>query len=225
MRSAVGVRVRTVAMGLAFSAAFVACSDDTDRSAVGDPPTSGAVSERCLVRLHGKGGDGGATEVVDGVSVISPSGNDEAWGGRQWLYFPDDEYQTARDEVEQAIAGCQQVIVNGFSNGGAFAGALYCRGETFDGRLVRVVIDDPVPDAAVEGCAPDPSVGVTLYWTGGLEAEAQPGWDCGEADWTCDGGRTIGIEAYAAALGTEVTPSPFDDHQWYTDAPELTTWP
>jgi hypothetical protein len=217
-----------MAMGLAFSAAVVACSDEPERSVATDPPTSGATSattERCLVRLHGKGGDGGDTTVVDGVSVIAPTGNAEGWGARQWLYFPDDEYTTARAEVERSIAGCQQVIVNGFSNGGAFAGALYCRGETFDGRLVRVVIDDPVPDGAVQDCSPDPSVGVTLYWTGGLDEQAQPGWDCSEADWTCDGGTTIGIDAYATALGTEVQPSPFDDHQWYTDAPELTAWP
>jgi hypothetical protein len=102
---------------------------------------------------------------------------------------------------------------------------LYCQGETFDGRLVRVVIDDPVPDAAVQDCSPDPTVRVTLYWTGALDEQAQPGWDCSEADWTCDGGTTIGIDAYATALGTDVQSSPFDDHQWYTDAPELTAWP
>src|SRR4029077_1488760 len=114
-----------------------------------------------------------ATVVENGVSIISPDGNAEGWGGRQWLYFPDREYAAALKVVEDAVAGCGQVIINGFSNGAAFAAKMYCRGETFGGRLVRFVLDDPVVDAAVQGCAPDPSVGVTLYWTGALEAQAQ----------------------------------------------------
>ena len=153
------------------------------------------------MRLHGKGGGGAETVVEDGVSVISPDGNAEGWGGRQWLYFPDGEYTAARTAVEAATAECDQLIIHGFSNGAAFAAKLYCRGETFGGRLVRVVVDDPVVDAGVKDCSPDPSVGVTLYWTGALEAQAQPGWDCAEADWTCEGGHTIGIDAYAESLG------------------------
>jgi hypothetical protein len=180
--------------------------------------------DRCVVRLHGKGGHGADTFVEDGVSIIAPDGNAEGWGARQWLYFPDDEYTAARAVVESAVAQCEEVIINGFSNGAAFAAKLYCRAETFDGRLVRVVVDDPVVDAGVEGCAPDPSIGVTLYWTGALEAQAQPGWDCAEADWTCESGRTIGIEAYAEALGTQTQASPFEEHQWFLEAPELSDW-
>jgi len=174
--------------------------------------------------LHGKGGGGADTVVEDGVSVIYPDGNAEGWGGRQWLYFPDEEYTAARQVVEDAIPGCDQLIIHGFSNGGAFAAKLYCRGETFGGRLVRVVVDDPVVDDAVTACSPDPSVGVTLYWTGGLDAQAQPGWDCAEADWTCEGGHTIGIDAYAEALDTLLKPSPFDQHQSFLEAPELSDW-
>ena len=103
------------------------------------------------MRLHGKGGGGAETVVEDGVSVISPDGNAEGWGGRQWLYFPDGEYTAARKVVEDATAGCDQLIIHGFSNGAAFAAKLYCRGETFGGRLVRVVVDDPVVDAGVTG--------------------------------------------------------------------------
>jgi hypothetical protein len=204
---------------------LAACGNGSDRptgEATTDPTS--ATTERCLVRLHGKGGGGTETVVEDDVSIIAPDGNAEGWGGLQWIYFPDDEYAVARDSVEAAIDGCSQVIVNGFSNGGAFAAKLYCRGETFDGRLTGVVVDDPVVDEAVEGCSPDPSVAVTLYWTGALEAEAQPGWDCAEADWTCEGGRTIGIDAYARALGTEAMESPFEEHEWYLDAPELSEW-
>ncbi len=119
-------------------------------------------------------------------------------------------------------AGCGRVIVVGFSNGGAFAAKLYCRGENFDGRLARVIVDDPVTDHAVEGCAPAAGVRVTLYWTGALEGQAQPGWNCAAADWTCEGGSTIGIGAYAGALGTSAKRSIMSGHAAYADPPELT---
>ncbi len=154
---------RIAVCGLALSAIAVGCAEGSDPSASRHcerrPPsanaaTSGATTDRCLVRLHGKGGGGAETVVEDGVSVISPDGNADGWGARQWLYFPDDEYTAARNVVEDAITGCGQVIINGFSNGAAFAAKLYCRGETFGGRLVRVVVDDPVVDAAVKGVHP-----------------------------------------------------------------------
>jgi hypothetical protein len=198
----------------------------TSPETTASPTTPATVGDggRCLVRLHGKGG-GGADTFDDGdVSVIAPAGNAEGWGGRQWLYFPEEEYEAARSIVASAVGPCEQIIVNGFSNGAAFAAKMFCRGETFEGRLRAVVVDDPVVDHGVEGCAPAPGVAVTLYWTGALQSTAQPGWDCAEGDWTCEGGSTIGIDAYAEALGTDVVDSPFDDHQWYTDAPELSEW-
>ncbi len=158
------------------------------------------------------------------MTVLSPTGNADGWDGRQWLYFPADRYAEALAIVESAAAGCDQVIVGGFSNGASFAASLYCHGETLDGRLVGVVVDDPVPDHSADGCAPAGGVGVTLYWTGALDATAAPGWDCSEADWTCEGGETIGIDAYAGALGTPVEPSPHTDHQPYQDAPALTAF-
>jgi hypothetical protein len=180
---------------------------------------------RCLVRLHGKGGAGAETSIDgDGVTTILPSGNADGWGGRQWVYFPDREYDIALQIVADAVADCEAVIVDGFSNGASLAAKMYCRGEAFDGRLLRVVVDDPVPDAGVADCTPDPDVELVLYWTGGLAATARPGWDCSAGDWTCEGGTTIGIEAYAAALGTDIRDSPFDDHEWYWDAPELSQW-
>lgn len=176
------------------------------------------------MRLHGKGGDGADTWVDDGVTFVSPRGNARGWGARQWLYFPDDRYDDAVEIVADAIEdeGCGPVIINGFSNGGAFAAKLYCRGETFGGRVVGVVIDDPVVDAAVLGCTPAPGVDVTLYWTGALERTARPGWDCDDEDWTCEGGHTIGIDAYEDALGVDAKESHHDDHEWYEDAPEIT---
>ncbi|HEX4982734.1 MAG TPA: hypothetical protein VFV63_13600, partial [Ilumatobacteraceae bacterium] len=181
---------------------------------------------RCVVRIHGKGGTGGASSETDGIIQVFPTGNADGWGGRQWLYFPDESFVEARDIVAAAAEaeGCTRFVVDGFSNGAAFAAKLYCRGETFDGRLVGVVIDDPVPDNGVADCMPSAAVAGALYWTGGLDAQAQPGTDCASIDWTCDGGTLIGIEPYAAALGLDVQPSPFSEHEWYLDAPEIETW-
>ena len=77
---------------------------------------------------------------------------------------------------------------------------------------------------SVEGCDPAPDVPLTLYWTGALEPLAQPGWDCAEADWTCEGGTTVGIDDYAVALSTVPKASPFTDHEWFLDAPEVSAW-
>ena len=123
----------------------------TTGAATTGAPAATAHRQRCLVRLHPKGSEGAETVVEDGVAIVAPTGNAEGWDNRQWLYFPDEEYAAAREIVADAVEGCEQVIVNGFSNGGAFAAKLYCQGETFDGRLARVVVDDPVVDAAVEG--------------------------------------------------------------------------
>ena len=205
---------------------LVAAGGCSSESAQNDVTTvSTADPSRCVVRLHGKGGTGGSDHVdATGFVDVSPTGNADGWGGRQWLYFPDDEYAEARQIVLDAVERCRAVIVDGFSNGAAFAAKLYCRGEDLGGRLMRVVVDDPVPDHGVVDCNPDPAVDVALYWTGALEATARPGWDCADADWTCEGGTTIGIDAYAETLGTEVRESVHDDHTWYRDAPELCDW-
>lgn len=180
---------------------------------------------RCVVHLHGKSGSGGDSYVDDdGVTHLLPDGNAEGWGGRQWLYFPEDEYEAARDIVTAAVADCDALLLGGFSNGAAFVAKLYCRGDTLDDRLLGVVIDDPVPDGAVIDCDPAPGVRATLYWTGALESTARPGWDCSEGDWTCEGGATIGIDAYAEWLAVDVTDSPHDGHEQFWDAPELADW-
>jgi hypothetical protein len=188
--------------------------------------TATAPNGACVLRLHGKGGAGGTTVTAGDITTVRPTGNAEGWGGRQWLYFPATKYAAARQVVADAIvsAQCTRVVLHGFSNGAAFAASLYCQGETFDGRLVGVVVDDPVTDHAVEGCAPAPGVPAVLYWTGALEGQAVAGWDCAAADWTCEGGSTIGIASYAAALATTPVASPHTDHQEYTDAPEPARW-
>jgi pimeloyl-ACP methyl ester carboxylesterase len=221
-------RRRVIAVA-AVGVAGTTSSADAAKSADTTPPSTDDASDsggRCIVRLHGKSGAGGESYEEDGVMNVLPDGNAEGWGGRQWMYFPEEKYLEARSIVADAIesSGCENIIINGFSNGGAFAAKLYCRGETFDGRVVRFVVDDPVPDEGVLECSPDPTVALTLYWTGALAPTATPGWNCSEADWTCEGGVTIGIDAYAAALGVEVQQSKFDEHAWYWDAPELGDW-
>jgi pimeloyl-ACP methyl ester carboxylesterase len=189
-------------------------------------PAAPATAVRCELRLHGKGGTGASTTTSNGVKVVQPTGNGAGWGGRQWLYFPENRYVEARKVVADAIAreGCERVVLNGFSNGGAFAAKLYCRGENFDGRLVGAMIDDPVTDNAVNGCAPAAGVRSVLYWTGALEGDAVAGWQCSKGDWTCEGGTTLGIRAYSAALGVSATASPNSGHDRNTRAPEPARW-
>ena len=206
---------------LAAIALVASCGGGRAGTSTGAPP---AQTGKCLVRLHGKGGTGAATTVDGDVSVIAPTGNAAGWGAKQWLYFPAREYDAARAVVADNVKGCARIILDGFSNGASFAAALYCHGETFEGRLVRVVVDDPVTDHAVDSCAASPTVAVTLYATGALQGTATPGWKCADADWTCEGGTTIGIDAYAAALGAPVEQSRFQTHQPYLDAPELSAW-
>jgi pimeloyl-ACP methyl ester carboxylesterase len=180
----------------------------------------------CVVRLHGKGGSGWPTEVVDDIAYLAPTGNEDGWDDRQWLYFPDERYDEARAIVLDAIdaADCESVVIDGFSNGGAFASKLACRGETFGDRLTGIVIDDPVTDEGVADCAPASDVRLAFYWTGALAEAAPAGTDCRDLDWTCEGDVIIGVDAYTTALGVEVQASPFDDHQWYLDAPEPVVW-
>ncbi|MEO6122858.1 MAG: hypothetical protein ABIR32_04050, partial [Ilumatobacteraceae bacterium] len=117
-----------------------------------------------------------------------------------------------------------EVVLDGFSNGAAFASKIYCASETFGGTLVGVVIDDPVVDASASNCSPDSQVKAVLYWTGALAAESAAGADCQPKDWTCEGGETVGIDQFASDLGLHITVSPLSDHEWYREAPELRDW-
>lgn len=115
------------------------------------------------------------------------------------------------------------MVLHGFSNGAAFTASLYCSGESFEGRLRGVVIDDPVTDEAVHDCDPPAGVPAALYWTGSL-TEAQPGVRCEDIGYTCSGEVILGIDAYATELGVEVQASPHTDHTAFPDAPELLEW-
>ena len=154
-------------------------------------------------------------------------GNADGWGGRQWLYFPEERYTEAVGVVRSAIdaMGCTDVVVHGFSNGAAFAASLYCHGESFDGRLRGVIVDDPVTDHGVDTCTPAAGVQLALYWTGGLAEQSTPGAACKPMDWTCQGDSLIGIDAYAAALGTHGAAEP--EHASHTpidEPPEIAAW-
>jgi hypothetical protein len=214
--------------------AFTGCRRATEKAPAPSPKDTEAPSSpgspdasfpRCIVHLHGKSGRGDPPVTEKGIRHLRPSGNAKGWGGLQWLYFPDDNYRAVRAIVENAIAqnGCQKVVVHGFSNGAAAAAKLYCRGESFEKRVTGYIVDDPVPDHAVERCNPAAGVRLRLYSTGAL-GNAVDGWSCSAADWTCEGGSTIGIGKYARFLAVSVTPSIHTKHEEYRDPPEIGQW-
>ncbi len=220
-------RLVSTAAGTLAVLALVACGgDDGGSDAAAPPPSAPATAdvqaERCLVRLHGRSERGADPEDRGSHAEVAPTGNGRAGDGFEWRYDSDDTYGVALEAVVGWVdaVGCDHVVLNGFSNGGGFAGALLCRGETLGGRLAGVVIDDPVPDDAVDGCTPGPDVEVALYWTGAL-TEAEAGVRCDDIGFTCGGDELLGIEAYAEALGVPAQASPYDEHRWYREAPEL----
>ena len=212
--------------GLLAIVPLAACSDDGDGAATSTTLPEGLTADRCVVRLHGRGETGAEAEVRDGVADLARTGNGEAGDGREWVYDPEDAFDEAVAVVADVVdqAGCTRVVLDGFSNGAAFAATVACRGESFDGALVGVVVDDPPPDEGVVDCAPAEGVDLALYWTGALDEQAQAGADCDDIGWTCAGGRLLGLDAYAEALGVDVQDSPYDEHRWYREAPELEEW-
>jgi hypothetical protein len=181
---------------------------------------------RCVVALHGLGGDGRATQVgIDGVKYVYPSGNAATGNGRRWAYATDAEYAGARAVVQRAIDenGCGQVVVDGFSNGGGFAGRMYCLGETFGGAAVGYVLDDPVTDHGATGCRRATGDHIAMYWTGALDY-ARAGFDCRSGGWVCLGGQLVGRDAYAAHLGTTTRASIHTSHQPYQWPEEIGRW-
>lgn len=202
-----------------------ACSDDGSGATATTSLPAGFAAERCVVRVHGRSETGAPPEQREGYAVLSPTGNDTAGDGHQWRYDSEEATAEARTLIVDAVdaAGCERVVLHGFSNGGGFVGALVCGGDDLAGRLVGAVIDDPVPDDAVVGCAPAAGVERALFWTGAL-TQAERGASCEDIGWTCAGDELLGIEAYAEALGVEVQPSPHDEHVWYDDPPEVEAW-
>lgn len=154
---------------------------------------------RCVVYLHGRGGGGGPTSEADGLLTIRPEGNQPYDGGRVWIYFPDSEYEAMIGSIRAAIpATCGQIILRGFSNGGAAASKILCRGETFDGRLVGMISDDPVMDDGTRNCAPGAGIPSLVYETGALP----PGeYQCSSNGFTCEGGVVVTAATYVGRMG------------------------
>jgi hypothetical protein len=180
---------------------------------------------RCVLALHGLGGAGSpSVRGLDGVTYVRPTGNDVA--NRRWFYSDEGSYRSALDVVQRAIDdnGCSAVVIDGFSNGGGFAGKMLCRGETFGGRVVGYVLDDPVTDRSGDaGCRRPDGVNAVMYWTGGLDF-APAGLNCPASGWTCEGGTLVGRDVYAARLGVPVLASIHRTHQPYVWPPEIAAW-
>ncbi len=92
-RSPVGLDLRRLALcGFVLTAVAVGCAEGSDSAAVETPANadrpsvnataSSATTDRCLVRLHGKGGGGAETVVEDGISMTGgPSAAREQYVG------------------------------------------------------------------------------------------------------------------------------------------------
>jgi pimeloyl-ACP methyl ester carboxylesterase len=216
-------RLLTVAFVAPLLATAVGCGGDDTAD---EPEVVDVSADRCVVRLHGKGAQGAPSTVDgDGVAVLSPDGNGTGWGSLQWDYDTDAGLEEATGIITETVdqAGCERVVVHGFSNGAAMAAAWMCTGDDLDGRLAGVIIDDPVTDESSDGCMPA-DVPVAIYWTGALDVTGPQGTECDSIDWTCDGDVVRGIDAYAADIGVEVTPSPYEDHRWYVESALPLTW-
>ncbi|MGY6501047.1 MAG: hypothetical protein ACXIVQ_09185 [Acidimicrobiales bacterium] len=204
---------------------LASCTDDGDSAISSGSPSNDVQADSCIIRLHGRSDTGAPPELVGTHAELSPIGNAAFGDGHEWVYDSEATFDEARSAVVDAAdaADCRRIVINGFSNGAAFAGHLVCAGEDFDGRLVGAVVDDPVPDEGTMTCRPSPGVEVTVYWTGALDV-AEPGVTCESLGWTCIGDVLVGIDAYARGLDVPVTPSPNSEHEWFRDAPELLEW-
>ncbi len=163
----------------------------------------GDATGRCVVSLHGKGGDGRGPRALSGITHLAPAGNGDGdgWGPHHWEYADPTAYSAALKKVTEAIddKSCGQVVLTGFSNGGAMAAKIYCSGESLGGRMVGVIIDDPVPDRTVDDCAPFGGIPVRLIQSEDMAARTGDGIPCPD-DWTCQG-DVVAPGAYRDRLG------------------------
>lgn len=168
--------------------------------------TGGPSGKKCVVTLHGKGGAGGATWQNGDITMISPTGNGDGggWGPAHWEYATPTTFNQAYGIINNSITpeNCGQVSLIGFSNGASMAAKVFCQGQTFNNRLVGVIVDDPVPDQGVDNCAPGSGVAVRLIFSNDMgwitDGTACPG------GWTCQG-TLYGRATYQSKLGA---PSP-----------------
>lgn len=186
-----------------------------------NPPVSG---KKCTVVLHGAGGgsigssDWGRynNQPVALVQPRSPQGNFWLYDGpHNGQYDPTsstDEtyYNEAVTTITNAAnnAGCTgSILLMGQSNGGAMAAKMYCRGNTLNGRLAGLILDDPVPDQAVLNCA-KPALKYRVYlYSDELTNEANQasgvGYRCSSMPsyWYCDNDTALPRTQFEQAIG------------------------
>ncbi len=176
-------------------------------------PPSGV---RCVLSLHGRGGSGAAFDFGE-FENRDPNGNLFDGGGYAWRYDsssvwegadPDGTgYISGKQIITDNIEGCGQVIIHGFSNGGGYAAALWCRSESFGGRVIGYIIDDPELNGMTDNCQRPTTIKAIVYWTGALE-----GW--------------LGMfpSQIESGVGFPVTPSIHSGHSAYSNPPEVSSW-
>ena len=206
------------------------------------PPVDAAVTtgKKCVVVLSGAGqNNDGAPETTDeiGFSTVTPPKrhDDEVTGsGAFWTYdgahdfgqSPDsgrEHYEFERDRVRDFMDdhACGPSLIVGGSNGGAFAAALYCKGEDFGGRVWGFYFKDPVWDRGVVGCTPSPNashaVAVHSAWLKHA-AENVPDNECDRMEevdfsdlnpqwyadnWYCQDNRSVSEDIWESETGVD----------------------
>jgi pimeloyl-ACP methyl ester carboxylesterase len=166
-------------------------------------PATGPSGKKCVVSLHGKGGDGGAPWQNGDETWLFPTGNGDGggWGPHHWEYATSTTYNQALSIINSALSphSCGQITVIGFSNGAAMAAKIYCQGQNFSNRLVGVIVDDPVPDQVVDNCAPASDIGLRLVQSNDMNLWIGGGGFC-PGGWTCQG-NTYSRSEYASRIG------------------------
>lgn len=126
--------------------------------------------KKCTAFLHGAGGYADFAETwgqynSQPVTIVFPrSPQGQFWeydGPHDFQYDPSSQtdeqsYNAVVTRIKTSLSsdGCTgPLLLVGGSNGGAAAAKIYCRGETFEGRLQGIILDDPVPDQAVLNCS------------------------------------------------------------------------
>ncbi len=183
---------------------------NNDAGAVNPPITTG---KKCNLNLHWAGGSGKPDSLnLEGVTEVWPTSP----GGAFWLYdgphnFANDpdtgdaDYQSLVTFLEGVLtaSGCGPTVIIGYSNGGGFAAKLYCEGEDFGGRAWAYMIDDPVMDDGVRGCAPSPNIRKVMF-THSDELTAQAATanhSCTVTTWYCEDNRTMPLSEYETVVG------------------------
>lgn len=179
--------------------------------------------KRCGVFLHGATGTGQATMHGD-PTYIFPTGNAYMSPGRMWLYTTETTYQQALTSIKNSIpSDCTKIILHGFSNGAAMAAKVYCKGETFNNRLIGVIIDDPVMDHGTDNCARPAGVQVAAYYTDAILYG--PNYNCVANGYTnCEGGELIGKAAFQSNVGVTLQRSPHNTHTLWQYPPPYSQW-